>query len=135
MARERDLVTQVAQYLQLQYPAAIFRFDLAADLKLTMGQASRHKRLHPRRGFPDLAIFVPMNGKAGQFIELKREGERVRLRSGELSKDPHIQEQAAMHEDLRRQGYAADFAVGFDAAKKLVDDYLSGKLLPESDQD
>lgn len=135
MARERDLLMQVVQYLQLQYPRAIYRVDIAADLKLSIGQASRHKRLHPRRGFPDLAIFVPMNGKAGLFVELKREGERVRLRSGELSKDPHIQEQAAMHDDLRRQGYACDFAVGFDAAKKLVDDYLTGKHPPESHQD
>lgn len=133
MATERDLVSQVAKYLQLQWPNAPYRFDLAADLKLSMGQASRHKRLHPRRGFPDLVILVPMNGKGAQFIELKREGER--LRNGELSRNPHIQEQADWHDTLRRLGYAADFAVGFDEAKRLIDDYLSGKLLPENDPD
>lgn len=134
MARERDLAMQIANYLQYGYQNIVWRFDLAADMKLSIGQASRHKRLHPNRGFPDLGIFVPMNGKAGLFVELKREGERVWLKNGDLSRDPHIQEQAAVHEQLRRLGYVADFAVGFDAAKQLIDDYLTGKLQPEFDQ-
>lgn len=133
MATERDLVTQVAKYLQRQWPNAPYRFDLAADLKLSIGQASRHKKLHPKRGYPDLTILVPMNGKGAQFIELKREGESPVLLNGELSKKAHIQEQAAWHETLRRLGYAADFAVGFEEAKRLIDDYLSGKLVSESD--
>ena len=74
MARERDLLMQVVQYLQLQYPRAIYRVDIAADLKLSIGQASRHTRLHPRRGFPDLATFVPRHGKACPFWELRGAG-------------------------------------------------------------
>ena len=73
---------QVAQYLQMQYPGVIYRFDLAADLKLTMGQAKKHKRLHPMRGYPDLFIAKAaprcIDGSwnyeyHGLFIELKRQ--------------------------------------------------------------
>ena len=53
---EHNLYEQIARYLQLQYPNVIYRFDVGADLKLTMGQAAKHKRLHPERGYPDLFI-------------------------------------------------------------------------------
>lgn len=33
---EHSLYEQIARYLQLQYPDVIYRFDIAADLKLTM---------------------------------------------------------------------------------------------------
>lgn len=39
--REHDIYTMIADYLRYQYPTVIYRFDLAADLKLTMGQALR----------------------------------------------------------------------------------------------
>ena len=53
---EHNLYEQIARYLQLQYPNVIYRFDVGADLKLTPGQAAKHKRLHPERGYPDLFI-------------------------------------------------------------------------------
>ena len=55
-ASEHQLYEQVARYMQLQYPGVVYRFDLAADLKLTPGQAVKHKRLHPFRGYPDFFI-------------------------------------------------------------------------------
>lgn len=60
---EHNLYEQVARYLQLQYPDVIYRFDIAADLKLTPGQAAKHKRLHPERGYPDLFIAKPKEVK------------------------------------------------------------------------
>ena len=53
---EHSLYEKIARYLQQQYPDVIYRFDIAADLKLTSGQATKHKRLHPERGYPDLFI-------------------------------------------------------------------------------
>lgn len=38
---EHSLYEQIARYLQLQYPDVIYRFDIAADLKLTPGQAAK----------------------------------------------------------------------------------------------
>ena len=60
---EHNLYEQIARYLQLQYPDVIYRFDIAADLKLTPGQAAKHKRLHPERGYPDLFISEPKIAK------------------------------------------------------------------------
>ena len=148
--REHDLYEQIAQYLQLRYPSIIYRFDLAADLKLSIGQARKHKALHPTRGYPDLFIAEPRNVKAiakqidndanhvigaftlleqkyGLFLELKRQGTRIYKKDGTLTANEHIQEQAKMLEELRKRGYKAEFACGFDEAKRIIDEYLGGK--------
>ena len=138
--REHDIYKMIADYLRYQYPTVIYRFDLAADLKLTMGQASKHKRLQRYRGYPDLFIAEPKKvviskgehtrlvaGYHGLFIELKREGTRIFKKDGALVADEHIREQFDMLHDLRAKGYAAEFAIGFDEAKKLIDDYMKGR--------
>lgn len=128
VVKEHTLYKQIARYLQLQYPNAIYRFDLAADMKLTAGQASRHKTLHPRRGYPDLFIAsartIGDQYYHGLFLELKREGTRIYKKDGELVANEHIREQAALLSELRQRGYVAEFACGFDEAKKIIDKYL-----------
>lgn len=132
VVKERTLYKQIAQYLQLQYPGAIYRFDLAADMKLTVGQASRHKALHPHRGYPDLFIAcVRTIGDRyyhGLFLELKREGTRILKKDGTLVADQHIREQHALLVELEERGYMARFAVGFDQAKQIIDEYLGGHV-------
>ena len=127
--REHQLYEKIARYLQLQYPSVIYRFDIAADLKLTMGQAANHKRLHPRRGYPDLFIAEPKTTTytmeyAGLYLELKAEGNSPFKKDGTLKKDEHLEEQDEMLENLRAKGYKAEFAVGFEEAKQIIDDYL-----------
>ena len=61
---------------------------------------------------------------AGLMIELKREGVRIYKKDGTLVSDEHIREQYDMLEQLRRRGYAANFACGFDEAKALIDRYM-----------
>ena len=126
---EHQLYEQIARYMQLQYPTVVYRFDLAADLKLTPGQAVKHKRLHPFRGFPDLFIAEPALDtdirkiKAGLFIEIKKEGTRLKKKDGKWASE-HIAEQAEMLDILEFRGYKAVFCVGFDEAKKVIDEYL-----------
>lgn len=121
---EHQLYEQIARYLQLQYPDVIYRFDLASDLKLTMGQASKHKRLHPRRGYPDLFIAEPVHEWRGLYIEIKRDGESPLKKDGTLKAGQHIKEQHEMLVELERKGYRAVFGVGFDQCKQIIDDYL-----------
>ena len=134
---EADLHLQVCQYLRLKHPTAIFRTDFASGIKMTMGQAAKHKRLQSSRAWPDIFIANPVwlgDGNAepdiptfwGLFIELKREGVAVYLKNGALTANPHIREQAAMLEQLENLGYCAKFAVGFEAATELIDWYLGG---------
>ena len=99
---EHNLYEQIARYLQLQYPNVIYRFDIAADLKLTPGQAAKHKRLHPERGYPDLFIAESsenINCKDwnsivrewgfyfGLYLEIKTESNSPYKKDGTLKKD------------------------------------------------
>lgn len=124
---EAQLHHAVVYYLKTRYPHVLFRTDFAAGLKLTFGQAARHKRLQAGRAWPDLFLAEPSltYGTAGLFLELKRDGTRIYRRDGQLVSDEHIREQAAVLEALRFRGYSAHFAVGFEEAKQLIDDHLS----------
>jgi len=141
---EAQLQIQVADYIRLKYPNVLFHSDFGSGIKLTMGQAAKQKRQNGgRRAWPDMFIAKPVcyeNCGAdiwthGLFIELKRQGERIhpgnRAKNRFLSKDgkeyttQHLCEQADTLLALREAGYAAEFAIGFDEAIKLIDSYLS----------
>lgn len=136
---EHSLYEQIARYLQQQYPDVIYRFDLAADIKLTPGQAAKHHRLHPERGYPDLLIAESsenINNKDwngvvrewgfyfGLYIEIKTESNSPYKKDGTLKNDKHLEEQAEMLEKLRARGYKAEFGVGIEECKKIIDEYL-----------
>ena len=125
--RESQLREQLAWWLKAQFPGVIYRFDVAADLKLTMPQAARHKRLHPERGYPDLLLLEPRAGFAGAFFELKAEHAKVYKPNGELYTDKHLEEQAVMMNKLRAKGYYADFAIGFDECATKISAYLPAR--------
>lgn len=140
---ESDLQIQVADYLRLQYPDVMFHSDFGSGIKLTPGQAAKQKRQNGgRRAWPDMFIAhaqrqlleVKGNGvleKAenrclgGLFLELKKEGTRLRKKNGEWATE-HIAKQAEVLQKLRERGYWAEFAVGFDEAKTIIDEYLGG---------
>lgn len=125
---ENELRRQLATWLQLQYPNVIYRFDLAADLKLTVGQARKHKALHPHRGYPDLFIAEPRSCFHGMYVELKAEGKSPYKRNGELKSSEHLAEQEDFLMKLNCRGYYAIFATGFDEAKNLIEQYLNKKM-------
>lgn len=121
---EHNIYKLIAQYLQQQYPDVIYRFDLAADLKLTPGQAAKHKKLHPTRGYPDLFIAESSSKDHGLYLEIKTESNSPYKKDGTLKKDKHLEEQARMLERLRARGYKAEFGVGIEECKKIIDEYL-----------
>lgn len=144
---EADLQVQIADYLRLQYPDVMFHSDYGSGIKLTMGQAIKQKRQNGgRRAWPDMFIAEPalvIEDKKrknedgviyiesyteerynGLFIELKKAGTRIYKKDGTLVADEHIREQFDVLEQLRKRGYMAEFACGFDEAKKIIDGYL-----------
>lgn len=125
---EATLHQQVADYLRFRYTFAIFRSDYASGLKLTMPQAVQHKRLQSGRAWPDLAIYEPVGGFQGLFLELKREGVKVFKQDGTLRSDEHLKEQAEVLEQLRLRGYRAEFACGFKQAQAIIDDYFANNV-------
>lgn len=128
--RESELQILVADYIRVRYPDALFHSDFGSGIKLTPGQAMKQKRQNGgRRAWPDMFIAEPqldttiLKISGGLFLELKKEGTRLKKKNGEWAND-HIAEQALVLEELQKRGYVAEFAVGFDQAKELIDKYL-----------
>lgn len=124
--KESDLQVQVADYLRLRYPKVLFHSDFGSGIKLTQGQAMKQKRQNGgRRGWPDMLLAEPKNGLHGLFIELKKAGTRLKKKDGTWASS-HLEEQNEVLNKLQKKGYAAYFAVGFEEAKNIIDDYLGG---------
>lgn len=120
---EDTLTAQATAYLQMQYPDVPFKIDILAGMKVTVGQATRAKRLGNTKSWPDLTIAVARQGYHGLFLELKADGVRLVKRNGQPATE-HIAEQTEMLQRLKANGYLAEFAVGFDDFKSKVDGYL-----------
>jgi hypothetical protein len=123
MKKEAILHRQVCDYLRKQYPNVLFTSE-ASGLRLTMGQAVQMKRLRSCNGFPDLMIFEPRGKYHGLLIELKAEGTKLLNKNDYFATD-HLAKQADVIWDLKSKLYYAEFAVGFDEAKRIIDAYLA----------
>lgn len=133
---EEQIQLAIVNYLRYQYPDVLFRSD-AAGFKLSVGQAKKMKALNGGiRAWPDLFIAKPKlmqskDGlpifKHGLFLELKKDGTKILKKDGELVADKHIREQAKVLRLLERAGYQAQFAVGFNQAKQIIDEYIGRK--------
>lgn len=66
-------------------------------------------------GVSDLFLCSPKNGYHGLWLEMKDKGKGYKS----LSDD-----QGVWLEDMRKQGYAAEWAAGFDEAKDIIINYL-----------
>ena len=140
---EAQLQIQVADYLVQNYPDVQFHSDFGSGCKLTKGQAIKQmKQNGGRKGWPDMFIAQPIDSIdpwlgyecCGLLLELKKEGEKLlvgpRAKNRFLSLDgkeyktEHLKEQADVIYELNHRGYKAYFAVGFEEAKKIIDDYL-----------
>lgn len=122
--KEENIQIALADFMRWQYPNVVFRSDFAAGIKMSMGQAIKHKRMQHSRAFPDFQICKPMGKYAGLFLELKKSREGVWLKNGQLSTNQHIQEQSAMLKKLGGEGYKAVFACGIEEAINEVKEYL-----------
>lgn len=123
ITREGYLHQQVCDYLRLQYPRIVFRTDHSAGIKMSMHQAVRHKRLQSSRAYPDIFIAEPRGIYHGLFLELK--ATPIHKKNGELLKNEHLLEQHLMLVLLSSKGYKAEFGVGFEATKDIIDKYMN----------
>jgi hypothetical protein len=119
---EYQICKAIATYLKYQYPNVLYRFD-GAGQNLSIAAARMNKSIQKIRGYPDLLILEPKSGYHGLFIELKKEGTKILNKAGKPATD-HIQEQQDCMTELALKGYFCAFAVGFDAAKNVIDKYF-----------
>ena len=136
--KEEILHLKVCDYLRKNYPDVLFRTDFSSGMKMTPGQAAKHKKFQKSRAWPDLFITYPQfDGweikegdlivnlrKNGMFLELKAEGTRLYKKDGTLRKNKHIEEQTEILDKLNKSGYYARFAVGYDEAIRIITNYL-----------
>ena len=133
---EENLHLKICNYLRKNYPDVLFRTDFSSGMKMSPGQAAKHKKFQKSRAWPDLFIaergvvefkedgLIAHLRKNGMFLELKAEGTRLYKKDGTLRKNKHIEEQAEMLDKLNESGYYAQFAVGYDQAIQIITDYL-----------
>jgi hypothetical protein len=122
--KEKDLHLVVTNYLRVRYPDVIFRTDFAAGMKLTIGQAMKHKRMQSSDAYPDIFIAEPKGQYHGLFIELKRNASAVHKKNGDVRESEHIQKQYKMLKRLQDKGYKALFTFGYTNTISVIDDYL-----------
>lgn len=137
---EESIHLRVARFIQTAYPKVIFRTDFASGMKMTIGQARKHKSLQSGRAYPDLFIAEPVGQYHGLYIELKRDGVKLKrtrpgtkVLAGDYKLrmpgdwfDLHTEEQAEILKLLNQKGYVARFAVGQEEAERLITAYLQG---------
>lgn len=119
---EYQLYKQVSTYLKYQYPKVLYRFDMAG-LNLSIAQAGMNKAIQCGKGFPDLVILEKRGNYGACFIEIKPEETKLYKANGDPIND-HIGEQIEYLLELERRGYAVAFGIGFEATKKIIDNYL-----------
>ena len=119
--KEYQLYKQIAAYLRYRYKDVYYHFD-QAGLNLSKAQAGQMKAIQHSKGYPDLIVFHP--DKKPLLLEIKPEGTKLYNKLG-LPATPHIGEQLDCLAELRQHGCCAEFAVGWDEAKNLIDDYLN----------
>lgn len=122
MGTENDLYEQIAHYMSLKHQRIMYHFDLSGMWTPSHKARNLYGRLNSR-AWPDLFIAYPSGLSNGLFIELKREGTKLTKKDGSWASQ-HIAEQAAVLSELIERGYEARFAVGFDKAVKVIEDYL-----------
>lgn len=116
----------VIDHLIVNHPGVLFNTD-ASGIRLPMGLALKFKKLRSHNGYPDIAIYEPVPGYCGCFIELKKLGVKLYKKDGCRVKNIHYDEQHDMHDMLRSRGYYAEFAVGHEDAITQIENYLKRK--------
>lgn len=134
--KEELLHLKVCDYLRKSYPNVLFRTDFSSGMKMSPGQAAKHKKFQKTRAWPDL--FIAESGvvkfkegnlivnlrKNGMFLELKADDVKLYKKNGEMVANKHYQEQAEMLKKLRDRNYYAEFAIGYKDAIEQIREYL-----------
>lgn len=116
--------SEVCKFLKKDYPNVLFNTDMSG-IRLSIGMAKHAKTLRSHNGFPDLFIIEPKGEYNGLFIELKRTGEKLLMKNGTTPVSFHVSEQFAVKLELVKRNFKCEFAIGFEHAKEIINEYLN----------
>lgn len=114
MGNEYHIQVAVVQWFRVQFPDAFLTIS-PSGMKLSIGVATKLKRMGYLAGTPDLLILHPVGDFCGCFIELKTEEGK-----------PSAQQMAVLTR-LRDAGYYTAVCYGFDDAVKTITAYMENK--------
>lgn len=124
--RERAIQRALITTLRVEFPFVVDFFnDWAAGAYLTPGQFRERRALSSGKGWSDLFIPYPSRGYHGLFLEIKKEGVRIKRRDGQLVSDDQIRTEAAFLQRMNRLGYFARFGIGMDNCERFIRWYLN----------
>jgi len=126
--REDNLQTQCAQYLDFK---RLLWCHVANERKTSPKTGKRLKRKGVKSGVPDCLIFNRRNGYAGLAIEIKTERFNGLKKNGEpraTIKTKLTDSQKYWLAKLKEQGWYTCVVYNFEDFKRIVDNYLRGKL-------
>jgi hypothetical protein len=150
---EQNIQIDLSIWIRDTLPGVHFHSDTASGAYNSEWEKAEHNKQQSDVGLPDMTIYAARRGYHGLLIELKKDGERLKMsRNGTKIRvkrkrvpfsakyptgwkiierdykirmkddwvDLHTEIQAKRHEELRRDGYCAEFAVGLAHAQKLI---------------
>lgn len=120
---EKELTKQICQYIRLSYPSVYFFTDPSGMFQKSWAAKSVLKNNRSKHAQLDLILLHKSAPFVGLILELKREGEKI-YKKDKMFTSEHLERQNDSIEHLKKQGYMAGFAIGFDETKKIIDFYL-----------
>jgi len=123
-SEEETLHIAICNYIKIQHPRVLFTSE-SSGIRVSIYQAKKLKSMRSCAGLPDIMIFEPRKNYYGMFLEVKREGTIIYKKDGDMRADDHLKEQEEILHRLKQRGYFAEFVVGFEQAKAMIDYYLS----------
>ena len=144
---EENELAQVAMYIKIKHPNVPTFWTDHSGLKMSRTTAIVAKNTrgilqddkHTPFRTPDMMMDVARSGYHGLRIEFKKTDERILIVRKGPTRDVaqfnsnHVEEQFRSLHALHKEGYYATFAIGYDEATKVVDDYLNGHITDEID--
>lgn len=125
-ASEKVIHSMIADYINLQYPNVMFLSD-ASGMRLSIGLRNEVKRKRCEKyKILDLIILYPsLDGLHGLILEVKKVGAKLYKKDGITWFNEHVEAQAKSLAHLNEIGYLARFAIGFDEAINIINQYLN----------
>ena len=124
MGPEERVHFAIADYLRLQYPSVVFLSE-SSGVRTTPGLAKKLKRTRSNHTHQDLYILEPKKGYHALILELKAKDIYQKKNPELFLKSDHVNDQDRTIKMLNKKHYKACFAIKFDQAKQIIDEYLN----------
>lgn len=127
MRVEEGIQIKLFEYLAKKHPNVVALSE-PSGLRVSQGMAKKLKRMRSADVHLDVYILQPTQKYAGLILELKAKDIFKKTNPSQLLANKHHQDQLATINKLNKLGYYATFAIGYDQAVNVIEDYLNNRL-------